>query len=134
MLPGSDIGEGWWIFDFAEGDLGVHPVDDPRTPGSTTLVLLRRHPRDREGPQVARRRLHEGRRGPRVRARDVLHRAGRHHRAAVRAEYIKGAGARKKPAAAAKTAKKSAKKAVKRAKKAVKKAKKAVKKVAKKKR
>ncbi|MBN8613985.1 MAG: hypothetical protein J0L92_25535 [Deltaproteobacteria bacterium] len=26
-LPGSDIGEGWWIFDFAEGDLGVHPVD-----------------------------------------------------------------------------------------------------------
>ena len=28
-LPGSDIGEGWWIFDFAEGDLGVHPVEDP---------------------------------------------------------------------------------------------------------
>ena len=28
-LPGSDIGEGWWIFDFAEGDLGVHPVHDP---------------------------------------------------------------------------------------------------------
>jgi len=26
-LPGSDIGEGWWIFDFPEGDLGVHPVD-----------------------------------------------------------------------------------------------------------
>jgi len=27
-LPGSDIGEGWWIFDLPEGDLGVHPVDD----------------------------------------------------------------------------------------------------------
>ena len=26
-LPGSDIGDGWWIFDFAEGDLGVHPTD-----------------------------------------------------------------------------------------------------------
>lgn len=26
-LPGSDIGDGWWIFDFNEGDLGVHPVD-----------------------------------------------------------------------------------------------------------
>jgi len=27
-LPGNDIGEGWWIFDLAEGDLGVHPVED----------------------------------------------------------------------------------------------------------
>jgi predicted enzyme related to lactoylglutathione lyase len=27
-LPGSDVGEGWWIFDFAEGDLGVHPVEE----------------------------------------------------------------------------------------------------------
>jgi catechol 2,3-dioxygenase-like lactoylglutathione lyase family enzyme len=26
-LPGSDIGEGWWIFDFPEGDLGIHPAD-----------------------------------------------------------------------------------------------------------
>jgi len=32
-LPGSDIGEGWWIFDFKEGDLGVHPVDDPADAG-----------------------------------------------------------------------------------------------------
>ncbi|MBI5536995.1 MAG: VOC family protein [Deltaproteobacteria bacterium] len=32
-LPGADIGEGWWIFDFAEGDMGVHPVDDPRQAG-----------------------------------------------------------------------------------------------------
>jgi catechol 2,3-dioxygenase-like lactoylglutathione lyase family enzyme len=28
-LPGVDVGRGWWIFDFPEGDLGVHPVDDP---------------------------------------------------------------------------------------------------------
>jgi hypothetical protein len=27
-LPGSDIGGGWWIFDFAEGDMGVHPVNE----------------------------------------------------------------------------------------------------------
>ena len=33
-LPGSDIGEGWWIFDFAEGDLGVHPVEDPNRAGT----------------------------------------------------------------------------------------------------
>jgi hypothetical protein len=32
-LPGSDIGGGWWIFDLAEGDLGVHPVDDPADAG-----------------------------------------------------------------------------------------------------
>lgn len=27
-LPGTDIGEGWWIYDFAEGDLGIHPAGD----------------------------------------------------------------------------------------------------------
>jgi len=32
-LPGSDIGEGWWIFDLPGGDLGVHPVDEPKDPG-----------------------------------------------------------------------------------------------------
>jgi catechol 2,3-dioxygenase-like lactoylglutathione lyase family enzyme len=32
-LPGTDVGEGWWIFDFPEGDLGVHPVDDPKDAG-----------------------------------------------------------------------------------------------------
>jgi catechol 2,3-dioxygenase-like lactoylglutathione lyase family enzyme len=32
-LPGGDIGEGWWIFDLPEGDLGVHPVDDPADAG-----------------------------------------------------------------------------------------------------
>ena len=33
-LPGSDVGEGWWIFDFPEGDLGVHPVEDPEDAGT----------------------------------------------------------------------------------------------------
>ncbi|HEY8041310.1 MAG TPA: VOC family protein [Polyangiaceae bacterium] len=32
-LPGGDIGGGWWIFDFREGDLGVHPVDDAADAG-----------------------------------------------------------------------------------------------------
>lgn len=32
-LPGTDIGEGWWIFDLEEGDLGVHPTDDPEESG-----------------------------------------------------------------------------------------------------
>ena len=32
-LPGSDIGHGWWIFDLPEGDLGIHPVDDPADAG-----------------------------------------------------------------------------------------------------
>jgi catechol 2,3-dioxygenase-like lactoylglutathione lyase family enzyme len=32
-LPGGDIGGGWWIFDFKEGDLGVHPVEDPADAG-----------------------------------------------------------------------------------------------------
>src|SRR5262245_29966898 len=33
-LPGSDIGQGWWIFDLPEGDLGVHPVDYGEKPGA----------------------------------------------------------------------------------------------------
>ena len=32
-LPGSDIGGGWWIFDFPEGDLGIHPAEDPTDAG-----------------------------------------------------------------------------------------------------
>jgi hypothetical protein len=32
-LPGSDVGEGWWIFDLPEGDLGVHPTEDPADAG-----------------------------------------------------------------------------------------------------
>jgi hypothetical protein len=35
-LPGSDVGDGWWIFDFDEGDLGVHPVDEAEGPGAGT--------------------------------------------------------------------------------------------------
>jgi hypothetical protein len=27
-LPGSDIGGDWWIFDFPEGDMGVHPANE----------------------------------------------------------------------------------------------------------
>jgi hypothetical protein len=27
-LPGNDIGEGWWIFDLPEGDLGIHPTEE----------------------------------------------------------------------------------------------------------
>jgi predicted enzyme related to lactoylglutathione lyase len=33
-LPGSDVGEGWWIFDFAEGDLGVHPTEEASEAGA----------------------------------------------------------------------------------------------------
>ena len=33
-LPGNDVGEGWWIFDFPEGDLGVHPVEDASDAGA----------------------------------------------------------------------------------------------------
>jgi hypothetical protein len=32
-LPGSDIGEGWWIFDLPAGDLGVHPAEHGGKPG-----------------------------------------------------------------------------------------------------
>jgi catechol 2,3-dioxygenase-like lactoylglutathione lyase family enzyme len=32
-LPGGDIGGGWWIFDFREGDLGIHPVEDAADAG-----------------------------------------------------------------------------------------------------
>ena len=32
-LPGTDVGEGWWIFDVQEGDLGVHPTEDPAEAG-----------------------------------------------------------------------------------------------------
>src|SRR4029078_6758480 len=32
-LPGSDIGEGWWIFDFDEGDMGIHHVEEASDAG-----------------------------------------------------------------------------------------------------
>lgn len=35
-LPFTDVGEGWLIFDFAEGDAGVHPTDFPGSPASGT--------------------------------------------------------------------------------------------------
>jgi hypothetical protein len=38
-LPGSDVGDGWWIFDFAEGDLGVHPCDDPGDAGKHDVSI-----------------------------------------------------------------------------------------------
>ncbi|HEU4382815.1 MAG TPA: VOC family protein [Anaeromyxobacteraceae bacterium] len=38
-LPGSDVGEGWWIFDLPEGDLGVHPVEDPAEVGRHDVSL-----------------------------------------------------------------------------------------------
>jgi hypothetical protein len=33
-LPGSDVGQGWWIFDLPEGDLGFHPVEDASDAGT----------------------------------------------------------------------------------------------------
>jgi Glyoxalase/Bleomycin resistance protein/Dioxygenase superfamily len=33
-FPGTDVGEGWWIFDLPEGDLGVHPVEDASDAGT----------------------------------------------------------------------------------------------------
>ena len=35
-LPFTDVGGGWLIFDFPEGDLGVHPTDFPGSPPSGT--------------------------------------------------------------------------------------------------
>ena len=37
QLPGSDIGHGWWIFDFKEGDMGVHPTDDTTPAGEHNI-------------------------------------------------------------------------------------------------
>lgn len=34
QLPGFDIGDNWWIFDFKEGDMGVHPLNEPSDAGS----------------------------------------------------------------------------------------------------
>jgi len=33
-FPGTDVGEGWWIFDLPEGDLGVHPVEEATDAGT----------------------------------------------------------------------------------------------------
>ena len=37
QLPGSDIGQGWWIFDLPEGDLGIHPVEEGQPGGASHL-------------------------------------------------------------------------------------------------
>jgi hypothetical protein len=33
-FPGTDVGEGWWIFDLPEGDFGVHPVEEASDAGT----------------------------------------------------------------------------------------------------
>ena len=33
-LSGADIGDGWWIFDAPEADLGVPPIEGPSNPTS----------------------------------------------------------------------------------------------------
>ncbi|HEY5921796.1 MAG TPA: VOC family protein [Kofleriaceae bacterium] len=35
-LPFTDTGGGWLIFDFAEGDMGVHPIDESGQPAPNT--------------------------------------------------------------------------------------------------
>ncbi len=35
QLPFTDVGGGWLIFDFAEGDLGVHPTEGDGAPSGT---------------------------------------------------------------------------------------------------
>jgi hypothetical protein len=36
-FPGSDVGDGWLIFDLPEADLGVHP-SDPSAPSGTPSI------------------------------------------------------------------------------------------------
>lgn len=36
MLPHTDVGDGWLIFDLPEGDLGVHPTDADGAPSPGT--------------------------------------------------------------------------------------------------
>ena len=37
-MPYTDTGEGWLIFDFPEGDLGVHPLNEGGPPAGTYNV------------------------------------------------------------------------------------------------
>lgn len=37
-LPGTDVGEGWLIFDAPEADLGVHPTDAESPPSGTADI------------------------------------------------------------------------------------------------
>jgi len=37
-LPGTDVGEGWLIFDAPEADLGVHPTEENGPPSGTAAL------------------------------------------------------------------------------------------------
>jgi catechol 2,3-dioxygenase-like lactoylglutathione lyase family enzyme len=37
-LSGTDVGEGWLIFDAPEADLGVHPTEDGEPPSGTADI------------------------------------------------------------------------------------------------
>jgi catechol 2,3-dioxygenase-like lactoylglutathione lyase family enzyme len=37
-LPGTDVGDGWLIFDAPEADLGVHPTDENNPPSGTADI------------------------------------------------------------------------------------------------
>jgi predicted enzyme related to lactoylglutathione lyase len=37
-LPGTDVGDGWLIFDAPEADLGVHPTQDNDMPSGTANI------------------------------------------------------------------------------------------------
>jgi predicted enzyme related to lactoylglutathione lyase len=37
-LAGTDVGDGWLIFDAPEADLGVHPTDDGSPPSGTADI------------------------------------------------------------------------------------------------
>jgi predicted enzyme related to lactoylglutathione lyase len=37
-LKGTDVGEGWLIFDAPEADLGVHPTDENEPPSGTADI------------------------------------------------------------------------------------------------
>lgn len=37
-LKGTDVGDGWLIFDLPEGDLGVHPADHEGPPSGTADI------------------------------------------------------------------------------------------------
>lgn len=38
LLPGTDVGDGWLIFDAPEADLGVHPTDGDEPPSGTADI------------------------------------------------------------------------------------------------
>ena len=38
LLPGTDVADGWLIFDAPEADLGVHPTDGDEPPSGTADI------------------------------------------------------------------------------------------------